>query len=156
MQKITPFLWFDHEAEDAMNHYVSIFKHSRILGVNRSNGRVISVNFELEGQPFIGLNAGPPFTFTEAISFFVDCESQQEVDELWEKLSAGGDKGRCGWLKDKFGLSWQIIPKTLRELMNDQDPEKSKAVLEAMMKMNKIIIEDLKRAYDSVPSSTAR
>jgi len=147
MPKIIPFLWFDHQAEEAMNHYVSIFKDSRILGVSRANGKVQSVTFELEGQEFIGLNAGPQFKFTEAISFFVNCETQEEIDELWEKLSQGGEKGRCGWLKDRFGLSWQIVPSALRKLMSDPDPEKSKAVFQAMLKMNKIVIEDLKRAY---------
>jgi len=140
-------LWFDNQAEEAMNYYVSIFKNSKILSVSRANGRVMSVTFELEGQEFMGLNAGPQFKFTEAISFFVNCETQEEVDELWEKLSEGGEKGRCGWLKDRFGLSWQIIPVALRNLLNDPDPEKSKAVLQTMLKMNKIVIEDLKKAY---------
>ncbi len=117
MPKITPFLWFDNQAEEAMNYYVSIFKNSKILSVSRANGRVMSVTFELEGQEFMGLNAGPQFKFTEAISFFVNCETQVEVDELWEKLSEGGEKGRCGWLKDRFGLSWQIIPTALRNLL---------------------------------------
>jgi predicted 3-demethylubiquinone-9 3-methyltransferase (glyoxalase superfamily) len=147
MPKITPFLWFDNQAEEAMNYYVSIFKNSKILSVSRANGRVMSVTFELEGQEFMGLNAGPQFKFTEAISFFVNCETQEEVDELWEKLSEGGEKGRCGWLKDRFGLSWQIIPTALRNLLNDLDPEKSKAVFQTMLKMNKIVIEDLKKAY---------
>jgi len=147
MRKITPFLWFDNQAEDAMNYYVSIFKNSRVLSVNRANGKVLTVTFELEGQEFIALNAGPRFKFTEAISFFVNCETQAEVDELWEKLSEGGEKQRCGWLKDRFGLSWQIIPSALTKLMNDPDPNKSTAVFQAMLKMNKIVIEDLKRAY---------
>jgi len=148
MPKITPFLWFDTQAEEAMNHYISIFKSGKVLNVSRANGKAFSVTFELEGQKFMGLNAGPLYKFTEAISLFVDCETQQEVDELWEKLSAGGEKGRCGWLKDKYGLSWQIIPKALGKLMSDPDPEKSKAVIQAMMKMNKIIIEDLKKAHE--------
>ncbi len=147
MPKITPFLWFDNQAEEAMNYYVSIFKNSKILSVSRANGRVMSVTFELEGQEFMGLNAGPQFKFTEAISFFVNCETQEEVDELWEKLSQGGEKGRCGWLKDRFGLSWQIIPTALGKLLNDPDPEKSQAVVQTMLKMNKIVIEDLKKAY---------
>lgn len=147
MKKITPFLWFDNQAEEAMNHYLSIFKNSKILSINRREGKVMSVTFELEGQEFIGLNAGPHFKFTEAISFFVNCETQQEVDDLWEKLSAGGEKSRCGWLKDKFGLSWQIIPTALSTLMNDPDPDKSKAVLQAMLKTNKIVIADLKKAH---------
>jgi predicted 3-demethylubiquinone-9 3-methyltransferase (glyoxalase superfamily) len=148
MQKITPFLWFDGQAEEAMKFYLSIFRHAKILNVHRANGKVMSVTFELEGQQFIGLNAGPQFKFTEAVSFFVNCETQEEVDELWEKLSEGGQKSRCGWLKDKFGLSWQIIPKALGELMSDPDPKKSQAVMQAMLKMNKIVIEDLQRAYD--------
>jgi predicted 3-demethylubiquinone-9 3-methyltransferase (glyoxalase superfamily) len=150
MPKITPFLWFDNQAEEAMNHYVSIFRDARILSVSRANGKVQSVRFELEGQEFIGFNAGPQFKFTEAISFLVNCETQEEVDELWEKLSQGGEKGRCGWLKDRFGLSWQIIPSALPKLMNDPDPEKSKAVVQAMLKMNKIVIDDLKKAYAGV------
>jgi predicted 3-demethylubiquinone-9 3-methyltransferase (glyoxalase superfamily) len=148
MHKITPFLWFDHEAEEAMNHYVSIFKNSKVLSVNRMGGRVMSVTFELDGHKFMGLNAGPKFKFTEAISFFVDCETQAEVDELWERLSAGGEKGRCGWLKDKFGLSWQIIPSALGKLMGDPDPAKSQAVLQAMLKMSKIEVTDLEQAYN--------
>jgi predicted 3-demethylubiquinone-9 3-methyltransferase (glyoxalase superfamily) len=148
MPKISPFLWFDGQAEEAMNFYISIFKSAKVLSVNRVDGKVMSVTFELEGQKFMGLNAGPQFKFTEAISLFVDCETQEEVDELWEKLSAGGEKSRCGWLKDKYGLSWQIIPTALGKLMSDPDPEKSKAVFQAMLKMNKIVIEDLKKAYD--------
>jgi predicted 3-demethylubiquinone-9 3-methyltransferase (glyoxalase superfamily) len=148
MRKITPFLWFDGQAEEAMNFYISIFKNAKVLSVSRANGKVMSVTFELEGQKFMGLNAGPRFKFTEAISLFVDCETQEEVDELWEKLSEGGSKGRCGWLKDKYGLSWQIIPTALGKLMSDPDPEKSKAVVQAMLKMNKIVIEDLKKAYE--------
>ena len=148
MPKITPFLWFDGQAEEAMNFYISIFKNAKVLNVNRANGKVMSVTFELEAQNFMGLNAGPQFKFTEAISLFVDCETQEEVDELWEKLSEGGEKSRCGWLKDKYGLSWQIIPTALGKLMNDPDPEKSKAVVQAMLKMSKIVIEDLKKAHD--------
>jgi predicted 3-demethylubiquinone-9 3-methyltransferase (glyoxalase superfamily) len=148
MPKITPFLWFDGQAEEAMNFYISIFKNAKVLSVSRANGKVMSVTFELEGQKFMGLNAGPQFKFTEAISLFVDCETQEEVDELWDKLSQGGEKSRCGWLKDKYGLSWQIIPTALGKLMSDPDPEKSKAVVQAMLKMNKIVIEDLKRAYE--------
>jgi predicted 3-demethylubiquinone-9 3-methyltransferase (glyoxalase superfamily) len=149
MKKITPFLWFDTQAEEAMNLYVSTFKNSKVLGVTPGpNGRAMSVSFELEGQEFIAFNAGPDFKFTEAISLFVNCETQEEVDELWEKLSAGGEKSRCGWLKDKFGLSWQIIPSALGELMGDKDPAKAKRVMEAMLKMNKIDIEGLRRAYE--------
>ncbi len=149
MPKITPFLWFDGQAEEATNYYVSIFKNSRSLGVHRSgDGKVLTVTFELDGQQFMALNGGPLFKFTEAVSLFVDCATQEEVDELWEKLSAGGAKGRCGWLKDKFGLSWQIIPKALVKLMSDPDPKRSQAVFQAMLKMDKIIIEDLQRAYE--------
>ena len=154
MQKITPFLWFDNQAEEAMNFYVSIFKNSKIGGVTRNGdagpgpkGTVMSATFQLEGQEFLALNGGPHFKFTPAISMFVDCKTQQEVDELWEKLSAGGSKQQCGWLQDKFGLSWQIIPSALGELMNDPDPVKAGRVMQAMMKMTKIDIEGLKRAH---------
>ena len=148
MPKITPFLWFNDQAEEAMNYYLSIFKNGKALNVHRANGKVLTVTFELQGQQFMALNAEPLFKFNEAISFFVDCETQEEVDELWEKLAAGGEKSRCGWLKDKFGLWWQIIPKALMQLMSDPDPEKSNAVMQAMLKMDKIIIEDLKRAHE--------
>jgi predicted 3-demethylubiquinone-9 3-methyltransferase (glyoxalase superfamily) len=147
MPKITPFLWFDNQAEEAMKHYMSIFSDSKVLSVSRANGKAMSVTFELEGQQFMGLNAGPQFKFTEAVSLFVNCETQEEVDALWAKLSEGGEEGRCGWLKDRFGLSWQVVPTALRQLMNDPDPEKSKAVVQAMMKMNKIVIDDLKKAH---------
>ena len=148
MQKITPFLWFDGQAEEAANHYVSIFKNSKILNVHRKDGKAFTVAFELDGQRFMALNGGPMFKFTEAISLFVDCEMQQEVDELWDKLSAGGSESRCGWLKDKFGLSWQIIPSALMKLMQDPDPKKSQAVMAAILKMDKIIVADLQKAYD--------
>lgn len=150
MKKITPFLWFDTEAEEAMNLYISIFKNSKVLRVTPGpNGRAMSVNFELEGQEFIGLNAGPEFKFNEAISFLVSCNSQAEVDELWEKLTAdGGEEGNCGWLKDKYGLSWQIIPTALNEMLSDPDPEKAGRAMQAMLKMNKIDIQGLKQAYD--------
>lgn len=148
MPKLTPFLWFDSQAEEAVNFYSSVFKDSKVLGVHRTGGKVLTVTFEIEGQRFIALNGGPHYMLTEAFSIFVDCGTQEEVDELWEKLSEGGSKNRCGWLKDKFGLSWQVIPKTLMELLNDPDPEKSNAVLQAMLKMNKIVIEDLKKAYE--------
>jgi predicted 3-demethylubiquinone-9 3-methyltransferase (glyoxalase superfamily) len=154
MQKITPFLWFDGQAEEAMKFYTSIFKNSKIGSVSRygdagpgPKGTVMSGTFELEGQKFMALNGGPQFKFTEAISFFVNCETQQEVDELWEKLSAGGQKSRCGWLKDKFGVSWQIIPTALSELLGDKDPAKSRRVMQAMLRMDKIDIEGLKRAH---------
>ena len=149
MSKITPFLWFDTQAEEAMNFYTSIFKNSKVLGVTPGpNGRAMSVNFELEGQEFIGLNAGPQFQFNEAISFFVDCKTQEEVDELWEKLTAdGGEESMCGWLKDKFGLSWQIIPKALTRLMADPDPAKARRVTAAMLKMSKIDVAALEAAH---------
>lgn len=153
MQKIVLFLWFDNQAEEAVNLYVSIFKNSKINSVRRygkagpgPEGSVMSVTFQLEGQEFYALNGGPHFKFTPAISLFVNCETQQEVDELWEKLSAGGRKDRCGWLQDKFGLSWQIIPKALGELMGDPDPEKSARVVKAMLQMDKI---DIKRLQDA-------
>ena len=154
-QKIITYLWFDDNAEEAMDFYVSIFKNSKILNVSRygeagpgPKGTVMSGTFQLEGQKFIALNGGPRFKFTEAISLFVTCESQDEVDDLWEKLTAdGGAPSRCGWLKDKFGLSWQIIPTALMELMGDKDPEKSKRVMEAMLKMEKIDVDELWRAY---------
>jgi predicted 3-demethylubiquinone-9 3-methyltransferase (glyoxalase superfamily) len=150
MQKITPFLWFDGQAEEAMNFYVSIFKNSKILSVSRSGaeGRVTGATFQLDGQEFFALNGGPQFTFSPAISFFANCETQQEVDELWEKLSEGGEKGRCGWLKDKFGLSWQIIPSVLGKMMHDKDPQKAKRVMNAMLQMNKIDIKSLQQAYE--------
>ena len=151
MQKITPFLWFDNNAEEAMNFYVSIFKNSKILSVSRGpNGEVFTGTFALDGQEFMALNGGPHFTFTEAISLFVHCESQQEVDELWEKLTEGGEESRCGWLKDKFGLSWQIVPSILGELLQDPDPVKAGRVMQAMLQMGKIDIQALKRAYDHV------
>lgn len=150
MKKITPFLWFDSQAEEAMHFYVSVFKHSKVLGITPGpNGRAMSVNFELEGQGFIGLNAGPQFKFNEAISFLVDCQSQAEVDALWEELTAdGGEESMCGWLKDKYGLSWQIIPSALGEMLADPDPEKAGRVMQAMLQMRKIDIAALKQAYD--------
>jgi len=154
MQKITPFLWFDDQAEEAVNFYTSIFKNSEILDVTRygeagprPKGTVMTVAFQLEGQEFMALNGGPEFKFTEAISFYVNCESQAEVDEFWEKLSAGGEEGPCGWLKDKYGLSWQIVPTILGELVSDPDPLKSQRVVQAMLQMGKIDIEGLQRAY---------
>jgi predicted 3-demethylubiquinone-9 3-methyltransferase (glyoxalase superfamily) len=149
MQKITPFLWFNNNAEEAMNFYVSIFKNSKIVGVRRQgkNGPVFTATFQLEGQKFFVLNGGPQFKFTEAISFFVNCETQKEVDTLWAKLSKRGEIQQCGWLKDKYGLSWQIIPSILGKMLQDKDPEKSKRVMNAMLKMNKIDIKALKQAY---------
>jgi predicted 3-demethylubiquinone-9 3-methyltransferase (glyoxalase superfamily) len=156
MKKVTPFLWFDHEAEEAMNFYVSLFRNSKVTSVNRVGGRVMTVNFELDGQPFIALNAGPHHKFNEAISFFINCETQEEVDMFWERLSEGGEKSQCGWLKDKWGLSWQVVPNALTKLMGDPDPAKSKAVLDAMLKMKKIVIADLQAAYDPASSAQVR
>lgn len=149
MPQITPFLWFDDQAEEAMRFYVSIFKDSKVLSVSPGpNGRAMSVSFELNGQQFIALNAGPQFPFTEAISFFVNCETQEEVDELWGKLSQGGEESQCGWVKDKYGLWWQIIPTALGTLLGDADQEKSGRVMQAMLGMKKIDIAGLRRAYD--------
>jgi predicted 3-demethylubiquinone-9 3-methyltransferase (glyoxalase superfamily) len=149
-QKIVPFLWFDGNAEEAINFYVSLFKNSRILSVSRSGdtGPLFSATFQLDGQEFMALNGGPKYKFTEAISLFVKCETQEEVDELWEKILAnGGKEQQCGWIKDRFGLSWQIIPNILGELMGDKDPEKSKRVMAAILQMVKIDSEALKRAH---------
>ena len=155
MQKITPFLWFDNQAEEAMNFYVSIFKNSKVLGCSRygdagpgPKGTVMVATFQLDGQEFMALNGGPHFKFTEAISLLVLCETQAEIDEMWEKLSEGGATSQCGWLKDKFGLSWQVIPPILSGLMQDEDPERSKRVMQAMLKMTKIDIATLKQAYE--------
>jgi len=155
MQKISPFLWFDGNAEEAVNFYVSIFKNSKILTISRygdtgpgPKGSVMVVKFQLNGQEFMALNGGPTFKFTEAISFLVNCESQQEVDELWAKLTAGGKEIQCGWLKDKYGLAWQIVPTILGELMADKDPKKAARVMQAMMKMIKLDINKLQQAYD--------
>lgn len=150
MNKITPFLWFNDQAEEAMRFYVSVFKNSKVLGVPRGpNGTAMSVSFELEGQAFMALNGGPQFPFTEAISLFVSCKTQEEVDELWAKLTAdGGAESRCGWLKDKYGLSWQIIPTALVELLGDKDPAKARRAMEAMLTMSKIDIKGLQEARD--------
>ena len=154
MQKINTFLWYDNQAEEAANFYTSIFKNSRMVSVARSGdagpgpkGSAFLVTFEIEGQTFMALNGGPLFKFTEAISLYVNCETQAEVDELWEKLSAGGQKSRCGWLKDKYGLSWQIIPTMLGKLMSDPDPQKSGRVMQAILQMDKIDIKRLQDAY---------
>jgi predicted 3-demethylubiquinone-9 3-methyltransferase (glyoxalase superfamily) len=156
MQKITPFLWFDGNAEEAMNFYVSIFKNSKIGRISRygdagpgPKGAVMTATFQLEGQEFMALNGGPQFKFSPAISFFVDCKTQEEVDELWEKLSAGGEKSRCGWLKDRYGVSWQIVPTVLGELLHDKDAAKSAKVMKAMLQMDKLDIEGLTRASHS-------
>ena len=154
MQKITPFLWFNGNAEEAANHYVSIFKNSKIVSIMRygdagpgPKGSVMSANFQLEGQDFIALNGGPQFKFTEAISLFVRCETQEEVDDLWAKLAAPGQKGQCGWIKDKFGLSWQIVPSILGEMLQDKDAKRSGRVMKALMQMEKLDIGVLKQAY---------
>ena len=155
MQKIIPFLWFDGNAEEAMQFYTSIFKNSKTGKLTRNGdggpgpkGSVLIGTFQLNGQEFMALNGGPMFTFSPAISFYVNCETQEEVDELWEKLSAGGEKQQCGWLKDKYGVSWQIIPAVLAELMGDKDPAKTQRVMQALMTMGKIEIKGLKRAYE--------
>jgi predicted 3-demethylubiquinone-9 3-methyltransferase (glyoxalase superfamily) len=155
MRKVTPFLWFDTEAEEAAKFYVSVFENSRVVSVTRygeagpgPKGSAMTVVFELDGQEFIALNGGPQFKFTEAISFSVGCKTQQEVDAFWKKLSAGGEEGPCGWLKDRYGLSWQINPTLLGELLNDPDPGRARRVMEAMLKMKKIDIEGLKQAAD--------
>ena len=154
MQKITPFLWFDKNAEEAARFYTSIFKNSKITTISYygdampgQKGSVMTVAFQIEGQEFMALNGGPMFTFSPAISFFVKCQTQQEVDELWEKLSAGGEKSRCGWLKDKYGVSWQIIPTVLGEMLHDKNAAKAQRVMQAMLQMDKIDIRGLERAY---------
>ena len=149
MPKITPFLWFDTQAEEAMNLYTSIFKSSKVISVNRAQGKVMSVQFELEGQQFMGLNAGPVFKFNEAVSFFVACETQEEIDELWSKLIAdGGSPSQCGWLKDKFGLSWQIVPTALTRMLGDKDAEKSGRAMKAMLQMTKLDLTRLQQAFE--------
>jgi len=157
MQKITPFLWFDNQAEEAVNFYISIFRNSKIVNVarygedaakvsGRPQGSVMTVAFELDGQPFVALNGGPVFTFSPAISFVVDCQTQQEVDHLWGKLSAGGEQQQCGWLKDKYGVTWQIVPSVLGKLMSDPDPAKAQRVMQAMLQMHKLDIAALQQA----------
>jgi predicted 3-demethylubiquinone-9 3-methyltransferase (glyoxalase superfamily) len=161
MQKITPFLWFDGKAEEAANFYTSVFKNSKIVSVarygeegakasGRPKGTAMTVAFQLDGQEFVALNGGPHFKFTEAISFVVNCKTQEEVDHYWEKLSTGGDEKaqQCGWLKDKYGLSWQIVPTVLGEMLQDKDPKKSERVMEALLKMKKLDIKTLKQAYE--------
>ncbi len=153
MQKITPCLWFDTQGEEAASFYTSLFKNSRIVDISRYGeagprpaGTVMTVTFELEGEEFIALNGGPEFTFNEAVSFQVNCESQAEVDEFWSRLSEGGEEGPCGWLKDRFGVSWQVIPTALNELLNDPDPERAQRAMKAMLEMSKIDIEALRQA----------
>ena len=149
MPTITPFLWFDTQAEEAMNFYASVFERSRVISVNRAGDKAMSVEFELEGQKFMALNAGPAFKFNESISFFVGCETQEEIDDLWAKLIAdGGSPSRCGWLKDKYGLSWQIVPKTLGRMLGGTDAARSKRVMDAMLGMNKLDLPVLQHAYD--------
>ena len=154
MQKISPFLWFDHQAEEAVNFYVSIFKNSKIVTTSRygdegpgPKGTVMVVRFQLEGQEFMALNGGPQFTFSPAISFVVHCKNQSEVDELWEKLSAGGAKHQCGWLQDRFGVSWQVVPTVLGEMLADKDAERARRVMHAMLQMEKLDIAKLEEAY---------
>jgi len=157
MQKITPFLWFDTQAEEAVNFYLSIFKNSKIVNVarygddgakvtGRPKGSVMTVAFQLDGQPFVALNGGPVFSFSPAISFVVDCQTQEEVDRLWDKLSAGGEQQQCGWLRDKYGVTWQIVPAVLGELMSGPDAAKSQRVMQAMLQMTKLDINGLKQA----------
>ena len=157
MQKITPFLWFDNQAEEAVNYYLSIFKNSKILNVarygddsakvsGRPKGSVMTVSFQLDGQQFVALNGGPVFSFSPAISFVVNCQTQQEVDELWDKLSAGGEQQQCGWLKDKYGVTWQIVPTALGELLSNPDAAKAQRVMQAMLQMNKLDIDVLQQA----------
>jgi predicted 3-demethylubiquinone-9 3-methyltransferase (glyoxalase superfamily) len=161
MQKITPFLWFDNQAEEAANFYTSIFKNSKIVNISRygeegakasgrPEGSVMTVTFQLNGQEFTALNGGPVFKFTEAISFFVNCETQEEVDELWEKLTEGGEEVQCGWLKDKYGVSWQIVPTALMEMLQDKDAERAQRVMKAMLQMRKIDTRALREAYEGV------
>ena len=161
MQKITPCLWFDSQAEEAMNYYVSIFKNSKIGNMTRygeagaevsgmPKGSVMTVTFEIEGQEFVALNGGPHFTFSEAISLMVQCETQQDIDEMWEKLSQGGEEGPCGWLKDKYCLSWQIVSPEWNEMLRDKDVEKSERVMKAILQMTKPDIKTLKQAYDGI------
>lgn len=159
MQTITSCLWFDNQAEAAVNFYVSIFKNSKVGSITRygeegakvsgrPKGTVMTVTFELQGQEFMALNGGPHFKFTEAISFIVNCETQEQIDEMWEKLSEGGEKGRCAWLKDKYGLSWQIVPTVLGKMLQDKDPEKTNRVMKAVLQMDKIDIKRLEQALN--------
>jgi predicted 3-demethylubiquinone-9 3-methyltransferase (glyoxalase superfamily) len=161
MKKITTFLTFNDQAEEAVKLYTSVFKNSRIISTSRygdagpgPKGSLMSANFELDGQEFVALNGGPSFTFTEGISLFVDCETQAEVDEYWKKLSAGGSEGRCGWLKDRFGVSWQVVPRVLSQLLNDPDPARAGRAMNAMLQMNKIEIEQLEEAADRAAAET--
>jgi len=157
IQKITPFLWFDNQAEEAMNFYVSIFKDSKVLSISRYGegapvpaGTVMTASFQIEGQQFTALNGGPLFSFTPAISFVIDCKTQEEVDHYWEKLTEGGEEVQCGWLKDKFGVSWQVVPEVLGRLLNNPDPNKAQRAMQAMFTMKKIDISQLQEAADRV------
>jgi predicted 3-demethylubiquinone-9 3-methyltransferase (glyoxalase superfamily) len=165
MSKITPFLWFDDNAEEAAKFYTSIFRNSRIVSIARygeaaakasgkPKGSVMTVAFELEGQPFVALNGGPAFSFTPAISLFVNCETQKEIDELWEKLTDGGEEVECGWLKDKYGVSWQIVPSGIVEMISDRDPARSDRVMQAVVKMKKLDMAVLKKAYGQPQADT--
>jgi predicted 3-demethylubiquinone-9 3-methyltransferase (glyoxalase superfamily) len=165
MRKITPFLWFDDNAEEAAKFYVSIFKNSKITGVSRygeaaakasgrPKGSVMTVDFELEGQPFVAMNGGPAFSFTPAISLAVGCDTQKEIDELWKKLTDGGEEVECGWLKDKYGMSWQIVPAAIGEMISDRDPARSDRVMREVLQMKKIDLERLKKAYGQPESDT--
>ncbi len=158
-QKIVPNLWFDTEAEEAAAFYVSVFENSRILNVARYTeagpreaGMVMTVEFELEGQRFLAINGGPQFSFDEAVSFAIECETQEEVDYYWEKLSEGGEEGQCGWLKDRFGLSWQVVPTGMEELFADPDPERARRAMAAMLKMGKLDIATLRKAAEGSPA----
>jgi predicted 3-demethylubiquinone-9 3-methyltransferase (glyoxalase superfamily) len=160
LQKIVPNLWFDTQAEDAANHYVSIFENSRIVAIAHYNeagpreaGTVMTVEFELDGQRFVGINGGPEFTFDEAVSFQISCETQEEIDYYWDRLSEGGSEGPCGWLKDRYGLSWQVVPTGMEELFADPDPERARRAMEAMLKMGKLDIAALHDAADGVPAA---
>jgi predicted 3-demethylubiquinone-9 3-methyltransferase (glyoxalase superfamily) len=155
MQKITPYLWFDHEAEEAASFYVSLFKNSKILNVTRYGdagpgqpGSVVTVSFELDGEEFVALNGGPQFSFTEAVSFQISCDGQEEVDHFWDALSEGGEESQCGWLKDRYGLSWQVVPSVLFELLGDPDPQRASRATQAMLGMRKLDIEALRNAAD--------
>ena len=159
-QKITPNLWFDTEAEEAAGFYTSVFKNSRIVSVShygegspREAGMVMTVEFELDGQRFVGINGGSQFTFDEAVSFAISCEDQDEVDYYWERLTEGGEEGQCGWLKDRFGLSWQVVPTGMGEVLGDPDPERARRAMKAMLEMSKLDIGELRRAADGVPAS---
>ena len=149
MSTITPFLWFEDQAEEAMHHYLSIFRNSKTISVSKAGGQVTAVTFELDGQRFIALNAGPHHKFNEAVSFFISCETQDEIDYYWTRLTAaGGSESQCGWLKDRFGVSWQVVPTVLGSLMSDPNPQKARATVDAMLTMKKLVIADLKKAHD--------